>query len=135
MTVIAPVILILIGLIYVSLGGEQGYDHLPAAQKLARKSKKAIVIGLSAAMFFSPCLEIETFFFTAGSYGWRSILTISLIYLLVTVTGIVTLVVLGARDWRRPSGTGWNTTKNKSRASPWWGWAFLRGFWTNAHCL
>ena len=89
------------------------------------------MIGLSAAMFFSPCLEIETFYFTAGSYGWRGILTISLIYLLVTVTGIVTLVVLGARDWRRSSGTGWNTMKNKSRASPWWGWAFLPSLFIN----
>ena len=48
-------------------------------------------------MFFSPCIEIEAYYFTAGTLGWPGIVTVSLVYLVVTVGGMVLLVDLGLK--------------------------------------
>lgn len=97
--VVAPLILIFMGLIYFSLDLKHSHhEHLPDEKKLPKKSKAAIIITLSTAMFFSPCLEIETYYFTAGTHGWIGIAIVSIIYLLVTVSGIVILVSLGSRS-------------------------------------
>ncbi|HEV7350826.1 hypothetical protein [Telluribacter sp.] len=97
-TIVAPLVLIFMGLIY--FGMDMGHSHhAPISEKeVAKKSKRSIVISVCVAMFFSPCLEIETFYFSAGHYGWEGILTISLVYLLVTVSGIMALVAVGGRS-------------------------------------
>jgi drug/metabolite transporter (DMT)-like permease len=48
-------------------------------------------------MFFSPCLEIEAYYFTAGALGWGGIAVVSMVYLIVTVLGMLLLVDLGRR--------------------------------------
>ncbi len=48
-------------------------------------------------MFFSPCLELEAYYFTAGALGWRGIAVVSTVYFLVTVLGMIVLVDLGRR--------------------------------------
>jgi hypothetical protein len=48
-------------------------------------------------MFFSPCLEIEAYYFTAGALGRLGIATVSIIYVVVTVLGMLLLVDLGRR--------------------------------------
>ena len=53
--------------------------------------------SLSVAMFFSPCLELEAYYFTAGTLGWRGIGVVSAIYFFITVLAIVLLVLLGRR--------------------------------------
>jgi len=55
----------------------------------------SIVASLSLAMFFSPCIEIEAYYLQAGVVGWFGIVTVSTIYLLVTVAGMMTLVHFG----------------------------------------
>jgi nickel/cobalt transporter (NicO) family protein len=52
-------------------------------------------LTLSIAMFFTPCLEIEAYYFQAGIYGWSGILLVSLVYLVITLLIMVTLVFLG----------------------------------------
>jgi cadmium resistance protein CadD (predicted permease) len=46
-------------------------------------------------MFFSPCIEIEAYYFHAGTGGWLGIAIVSIIYLIFTVFGMVLLVYLG----------------------------------------
>lgn len=100
--IVAPLILIFMGLIYFSLDLKHSHhEHMSEEKKLPKKSKLAIIITLSTAMFFSPCLEIETYYFTAGTLGWKGIAVVSIIYLLVTVSGIVILVALGCRSIER----------------------------------
>ncbi|MBX9851989.1 MAG: hypothetical protein K2X86_09545 [Cytophagaceae bacterium] len=100
--VAAPLILIFMGLIYFSLDVKHSHhEHMPDEKKLPKKSRLAIIITLSIAMFFSPCLEIETYYFTAGTHGWKGIMLVSIIYFLVTVSGIVILVSLGCRSIER----------------------------------
>jgi hypothetical protein len=48
-------------------------------------------------MFLSPCLEIEAYYFTAGTHGWPAIIGVSLVYLVVTLSGMLLLVYLGFR--------------------------------------
>lgn len=97
--VVAPLILIFIGIIYFSLDiGHRHQEHFPDKKKLPKKSKLGIIVSLSTAMFFSPCLEIETYYFAAGTHGIIGIVTVSLIYLMVTVAGITLLVYLGYKS-------------------------------------
>ena len=71
---------------------------LHATQERARKvSRFSLVASLCLAMFFSPCIEIEAYYFTAGTLGWHGIVAVSLVYLVLTVVGMVVLVDLGLK--------------------------------------
>lgn len=95
-TAIAPLLLVFMGLVYFGMDYRKSrHNHLPDKRKLAGKSTAAIVATLFVAMFFSPCLEIEAYYFNAGTYGWRGILLISIIYLIVSVSGMLLLVSVG----------------------------------------
>ncbi len=48
-------------------------------------------------MFFSPCIELESYYFTAGTFGWMGIIAVSIVYLIVTVGAMVSLVALGMK--------------------------------------
>lgn len=101
-SIVAPLVLIFMGLIYFSVdAGHTHHEHLPGKNRMAAKSKAAIVVTLSTAMFFSPCLEIETYYFTAGLLGWTGIFVVSAVYLVVTVFAIVLLVSLGCHGIER----------------------------------
>jgi len=98
-TIIAPLVLILMGLVYFGMDFKHTHhEHLPNEKKLKQKSKVAILFTLCIAMFFSPCLEIETYYFTAGTFGWEGIVIVSLVYLVVTVGSILLLVYLGSKS-------------------------------------
>jgi len=90
----APLLLILFGIIYVSLGDNHHHDD---NVKIKTHSFSRIVFTMSVAMFFSPCLEVETLFFTAGTFGWKGIFIVSSIYLVITVIGISILTLSGKK--------------------------------------
>ena len=98
--IIAPLILIFLGFIYfileyrhsrIKTSHEHHHIHLDEIIE-KRKSKKSIVFALSVAMFFSPCLEIEIYYFTASRFGWLGISIVSTVYFFVTVLGMIFLV-------------------------------------------
>ena len=100
--VVAPLVLIFMGLVYFGLDFKHSqHKHLPNTLQLRKKSKFAIIVTLCVAMFFSPCLEIETYYFTAGTQGWPGIAAVSIIYLFITVTGMLLLVALGTKSLER----------------------------------
>lgn len=91
--VIAPVLLILFGLIYFTIN--QPHNHGPAKDvQQFKKSKTKWVLGFAAMMFLSPCLEVESLFLAAGAYGLDNVLLLALVYALISITGIITLVIL-----------------------------------------
>jgi ABC-type nickel/cobalt efflux system permease component RcnA len=47
---------------------------------ISKKSRKAIISAIGTMMIFSPCIEIEAFYFTAGKFGWTGITILSVIY-------------------------------------------------------
>ena len=99
MRIVAPLILIAIGFIYVSLdfrSNSQHHDFIKT-DTLSKKSKSAIIFPLATALFFSPCVAIGSYFFVAGTRGWSGIVMVSAIYLIVTVFGMILMVNLAIK--------------------------------------
>ena len=106
--IIAPSVLIVFGLVYILLNFLKPHHHhhhidTDDLQQSNKKSKFAIVFSFGALMFFSPCIEIEAYYFTAGSIGWAGIILLSFIYLIVTVSFMIFLVDFGRRSLERLS--------------------------------
>jgi len=101
--IIAPAILAALGLFYLVADwrGRGHHHHHHDHEAAPRTSKTAVITSLVVAMFFSPCLEIEAYYFTAGALGWLGIATVSIIYVLVTVLGMLLLVDLGQRGMQK----------------------------------
>lgn len=89
--IIAPIILISLGLIFVYRHHRHRHFHIDEEIK-KKKSKSAIITALVIAMFFSPCMEIEAYFLLAGTQAVWLVFFIALLYLLITTTGMVLLV-------------------------------------------
>ena len=94
----APLILIFLGFGYVlmDLIGHHHDDPLEI-NRVPRRSKLTIAVSLGIAMFFSPCIEIEAYYLIASSFGWTGILLVSMVYMIVTLVGMILLVDLGVK--------------------------------------
>ncbi len=103
--VIAPSLLILLGIIYLflSIRDNRHHHHHHDIQiaDVKKKTTSAIIITLTISMFFSPCLEIEAYYFVASKLGWAGIISVSVIYTLVTIAGMLLLVWLGMKGVRK----------------------------------
>lgn len=100
----APIILIALGIIYIFLNIKENRKHHhhhhfneETIMKEKVKNKKAIVTSLAIGMFFSPCIEIEAYYFTASRIGWLGIATVSIVYFIITISGMMLLVFLGMK--------------------------------------
>lgn len=97
----APVLLTALGVFYVWRHYYHHHFHLHT-----QNARWGVVASLAAAMFFSPCLEIEGYFLAAGQYGWAFVATLALVYGAVTISGMLIWVrlVLGGlqrQNWHR----------------------------------
>ena len=97
----APLILLILGVIYLLLDFRSTHHHhhfeIDNESLKNRKSKTAIILTLCIGLFFSPCIEIEAYYFQAATQGWIGILIVSLVYLIMTLTIMVSLVYLGLK--------------------------------------
>lgn len=103
-SVVAPSILIGLGVVYLALdvaGRRRHQHHFETRARTRKASRVSLIASLCLGMFFSPCLEIEAYYFTAGTLGWQGIATVSLVYLVVTVAGMMVLVDLGLKGAAR----------------------------------
>ncbi|MCX7834305.1 MAG: hypothetical protein N2490_08870 [Ignavibacteria bacterium] len=98
---LAPIVLILFGLFLILLQiirkGKHQHHTITSESfnQNVNKSKYAIVTSLGIMMFFSPCIEIEAYYFTVGTnLGWIGIFILSIIYLTITLIMMVILVEL-----------------------------------------
>ncbi|WP_367915514.1 hypothetical protein [Leadbetterella sp. DM7] len=92
----APVILTLMGIVYIYRHYKHRHFHLQG-DHIKVTSKRNIIISLSIAMFMSPCMEIEALFLMAGMQSIQLLVTISLVYALVTIAGMLLLVRVAYR--------------------------------------
>jgi len=101
--VIAPSLLILLGIIYLGLSikANKHHHHEIQIDDVKKKTTAAIIITLTVSMFFSPCLEIEAYFFVASKLGWEGIITVSVIYTIITIAGMLLLVWLGMKGVKK----------------------------------
>jgi nickel/cobalt exporter len=90
MTYIAPALLIGLGLFYIYQHSRHHHFHMHGHPE--NVSHNRIIFSLATAMFFSPCFEIEPYFFLAGSKGFVFAALLGLGYTVVTVTGMVVWV-------------------------------------------
>lgn len=103
---IAPAILIVLGAVYIlrDIRGGHHHAHEPGSTGMDPGRKKsrwvAILTSLSLAMFLTPCIEIEAYYFQAGTIGWTGILIVSAVYLATTLVIMILLVWLGMRGVR-----------------------------------
>ena len=86
--VIAPSILILLGLYFIRQHYKHHHFHLNKAE-IDKRTKKAIVHALILAMFLSPCMEIEAYFLLAGARGWYMMLGIAAMYTIISLAGML----------------------------------------------
>ena len=99
---IAPALLIILGLVYLIIDRMNQHKHAHGVEpgKVKNRSKWAIITSLALAMFLSPCLEIEAYYFQAGTAGWMGILLISVVYVVITLSGMLLLVFLANKGVR-----------------------------------
>jgi uncharacterized membrane protein len=105
--VIAPSLLVLLGIIYLILSFRfnKHYRHHSHGihigdantEMVKKKTTSAIILTLVISMFFSPCLEIEAYYFVSSKLGWQGIIAVSIIYTVITITGMLLLVWLGMK--------------------------------------
>ena len=98
----APVLLIVIGIVYivVDLVNHREHIHKPDAGKSRNRSRLAIITSLALTMFLSPCMEIEAYYLQAATLGWPGIILLSVIYVIITVAGMLLLVFLASKGVR-----------------------------------
>jgi nickel/cobalt transporter (NicO) family protein len=105
---VAPSILIAIGILYIisDIKNLEHHHHTKLENTKIRsnsKSKIGILVSLSVAMFLTPCVEIEAYYFQAGMIGWKGIFIVSAVYTSTTVLLMLLFVyawVKGTREIR-----------------------------------
>lgn len=103
---VAPSILLVIGIIYVIADFRNpGHHHHGDSENADLKSKKgsrvSILVSLSIAMFLTPCVEIEAYYFQAGMIGWKGIFIVSGVYTFTTVFLMLIFVYAGYKGTQR----------------------------------
>lgn len=108
--IIAPVILIALGIIFIYRHHRHKHFHLNGGLQ-KKRSKKAIVLALFMAMFLSPCMEIEGYFLLAGMYSWWLVWLIAGMYFIITTTGMMLLVWLA---YKRLLKLNWHSLEHNA---------------------
>jgi hypothetical protein len=100
---LAPLILVALGLVYIIIDRKNNHHHLHHHDEtdVNKKTSWSILFSLSLAMFLTPCIEIEAYYFQAGSLGWGGIFMVSAIYTITTVLIMVLLVYMGFKGTQR----------------------------------
>ena len=91
--VIAPVLLIVFGLIYFTINLPHHHRSKQQDVSAYKKSKRKWILIFVVMMFLSPCLEVESLFLSAGAYGMNHVVVMAVAYAVVSISGIVALVL------------------------------------------
>lgn len=87
--IISSSMLVLLGLVFIIRHHKHNHFHLHNEGELQSLSSRKIITVLVTSMFLSPCLEIEGYFILAGTAGIKYIFLTSIIYIIISVLGIV----------------------------------------------
>jgi nickel/cobalt exporter len=82
-------LLILLGSIFIVRHHKHNHFHLHNEEQMKTMDSKHIISVLLLGMFLSPCLEIEGYFILAGSLGWKYVVLVSVLYILISLVGII----------------------------------------------
>lgn len=95
--VVAPILLIIFGLIYFTVNLPHHHHHEGKDVDGYKRSHAKWILIFVIMMFLSPCLEVESLFLSAGAFGMSVVLSMSFIYAVVSISGILLLVNLGMK--------------------------------------
>jgi nickel/cobalt exporter len=95
--VVSSVLLIVFGLIYYTVNLPHHHHSEQKDVVQYKRSRRKWVFIFIFMMFLSPCLEVESLFLSAGAYGMGLVTLLSVIYAIVSVSGILLLVNLGTK--------------------------------------
>lgn len=93
--VAASILLIMFGLIYYTVNLPHHHHSQQKDVAQYKRSKRKWILIFILMMFFSPCLEVESLFLSAGAYGMPTVTLLSIVYAIVSISGILLLVNLG----------------------------------------
>lgn len=83
------------------------YRHHHFHLHASAREEKNIIWPVMLAMFLSPCLEIEGYFFTLGAAGWNWALLLAGIYMFTTISSMLLWVWLGYKGLERFDAHRW----------------------------
>jgi len=93
----ASILLIVFGLIYYTVNLPHHHHSSKEDVEGYKRSRTRWVMIFIVMMFLSPCLEVESLFLSAGAYGMGFVTLLSVVYAVVSISGILLLVTLGHR--------------------------------------
>jgi nickel/cobalt transporter (NicO) family protein len=93
----SAVMLIAFGLIYFTVNLPHHHHSERKDVAAYKRSKRKWVLIFIIMMFLSPCLEVESLFLSAGAYGMWVVTIMSIVYAVVSISGILLLVNLGSK--------------------------------------
>ena len=93
--VAASILLIVFGLIYYTVNLPHHHHSSQKDVVQYKRSKRKWILIFIIMMFLSPCLEVESLFLSAGAYSMGLVILLSVIYAIVSISGIMLLVSLG----------------------------------------
>ena len=93
--VAASILLIIFGLIYYTVNLPHHHHSSQKDVSQYKRSKRKWILIFIFMMFLSPCLEVESLFLSAGVYGMTNVILLSIVYAIVSISGIMLLVNLG----------------------------------------
>jgi nickel/cobalt transporter (NicO) family protein len=104
--IIAPLVLITMGVFFIYRHYTHHHFHINKSTENEKSNNKKIIFSLVTLMFFSPCLEVEAFFFSAGEFGFANVCLIAFIYMLISIIGMmlwmnIALHGLKKMDWHK----------------------------------
>jgi nickel/cobalt transporter (NicO) family protein len=93
--VAASILLIIFGLIYYTVNLPHHHHSQQKDVAQYKRSKRKWILIFIFMMFLSPCLEVESLFLSAGALGMGAVTLLSVVYAVVSISGILLLVNLG----------------------------------------
>jgi hypothetical protein len=93
--VASSILLIAFGLVYYTVNLPHHHHSSQKDVVQYKRSKRKWILIFIMMMFLSPCLEVESLFLSAGVYGMPLVILLSVIYAIVSISGIMLLVNLG----------------------------------------
>jgi len=101
MRLVGPSLFFVFGVLYLIAGirdniRKHPHRHIHLSEAINHTKKKATT-AIATSMFFTPCLEIETYFFNASVIGWTGIAIVGVTYMSVTVVGLLFMTSVGRR--------------------------------------
>lgn len=100
----SSVLLIVFGLIYYTVNLPHHHHSTQEDVAQYKRSRGRWILIFIVMMFLSPCLEVESLFLSAGAYGMGLVITLSVIYAIVSISGIMLLVNMGYKGVQFLSG-------------------------------